>query len=1677
MTTGEQQQQQQQWATGGPVAVRRTTWSAASRPTDAAVSEATWQAALSSLRAGDTGKPVVDILKTHCQYSKRLLIELTTWPVDDLPGATVLNAVLGVVRRDTAIWLLTDADADQHYAQVLLSAKLGLAHPHALLRQCWSHALDLLLHEHLTRLPFPSLIVAFILTASIDPRLRLRWLTATVAFIRQLYKYGGQHRDLAPLQTLAAHADDLARFAIGSLSDANEGVRGRAAALLRLLLPICDADAATEAIPALLSAMDRHGTSSGSVHSGGTEASTRCRVEREIVMTEESYVAGLETLMRKVMEPLRAKRVIPDDKACALFANLPSIAALNKLLLADLQECSCTVQCACVPGVFVRFAGVFKLYSEYVNGFDRCLQMLSDLRDNVAFNRFLAGTGVQLTSLMISPIQRIPRYLLLLQELARHTPSDHTAFTVIQQAVDKIRAIADHLNDSKKRVEDLTKLLTLQARIAGRAPSLVKPDRELLLDGIVRKRSSSSTALSRRHARHVFVFSDMILWCTPSYRFKGQLELSHTDSSRVYEARDEFVLDVVGSRRSIQLEFGARHDRDHWHAVVDDAIRAMQERRQTTLRTGTVRMKNLLERDLQRAVQSQTPSSTPVKPSRSAPGPTRADPATAAAAAAAATGAGAAGPGADPAPPPTLTADCEAVRTLHALVLLYSDTLGGDTADMITDEVVKAVERLHRSSTAASSSSLAFGRRGPGLLAALLAYCADRLSGSPCAVSAAIDSLPDEFSRSPSSSRESSPAPIATTGHASAASSSPSSGEGSSSLSSAAPSTRALVVVPGEPPGAARSAATTTMPASDLSLSLFPIVFDLVQLCPSPLSQSDVFRQGTRCLAAAVDRAPRDLTAAIVAHLDACVGNHQHGHVDAGNDDHLWRRQALSMLCLGLVAESQSVTDDDFEIVSQYAPSALSSLSPSSSSSWIANDQVEMFAAQAASCICRRRLAWLSESTCLQALDRVSDRIAADATTSTALPHALRAAMFIVDGDVTGSDDRIQALALSIVSRLERVGDTDPTGTVVAALECLLRCLRHRRPAADEARVVHGARQAATRVLKTRSSVRCALVAVVILRHVVNAETAAGILVDVCSRLEQCLQAKDDDVDDVQVAPDGIAVAADDDDDDDDGRGGRPEPANETCLMSAIVDVVAACMDLLPRAVLVSYLPVLAPIFATLLEATCAMANPTDSSGGRHDLVALAEPPPPPPTATQAERRRRSSFRGNGGDLQSSAVTVAIAVADCCATGVVALRIGAALLVVLQHVRQRVLDRILHDSLAVVGAGEASSADVAVPVHLETTLRCMVGLTQIWVGAEGLTDTARSDLRALGLALVRQLADTVDRVPAPTVLASAWAQGLFVQLLDSWSTIVNVLQCPDADQLRSRTVFRVVDQVVRVHYNDGQHQHEDGAVDAAVLRRLPAAVARVTLWALRDLVYLHQALFLDEVLRLAPCIGPGLHWAAEPTIQQSAADLLQQVARVVQRPESLLPVVTDDVVSGLVVALNSVVGATRRSACLCIGQCLLCLQTWALASPIVSNDALVDAFVQCLPLPVGGGDDDDVRREDNQLLCRSLAAILSSCIVRARGGPATEPTRSRQHQLAVLAAGRIPAIMEALQAEGGAGAAVLTACKTLKVACTRVLGKATFEVACREWSPTRAPARAAGRRTATGRAPPPPPAQ
>lgn len=57
--------------------------------------------------------------------------------------------------------------------------------------------------------------------------------------------------------------------------------------------------------------------------------------------------------------------------------------------------------------------------------------------------------------LLILPIQRIPRYNLLLKEIIKHTWSDHQDYENLVQAQTAIHDIAEHLNEVIKKTNKL----------------------------------------------------------------------------------------------------------------------------------------------------------------------------------------------------------------------------------------------------------------------------------------------------------------------------------------------------------------------------------------------------------------------------------------------------------------------------------------------------------------------------------------------------------------------------------------------------------------------------------------------------------------------------------------------------------------------------------------------------------------------------------------------------------------------------------------------------------------------------------------------------------------------------------------------------------------------------------------------------------------------------------------------------------------------------------------------------------------------------------------------------------------------------------------------------------------------------------------------------------------------
>jgi hypothetical protein len=67
-----------------------------------------------------------------------------------------------------------------------------------------------------------------------------------------------------------------------------------------------------------------------------------------------------------------------------------------------------------------------------------------------------------LASYLILPIQRIPRYQLLLRDLIQHTEPTHHDYSDLQTAEEKIRQVAVHLNEAMKIIDATNELLRVQ---------------------------------------------------------------------------------------------------------------------------------------------------------------------------------------------------------------------------------------------------------------------------------------------------------------------------------------------------------------------------------------------------------------------------------------------------------------------------------------------------------------------------------------------------------------------------------------------------------------------------------------------------------------------------------------------------------------------------------------------------------------------------------------------------------------------------------------------------------------------------------------------------------------------------------------------------------------------------------------------------------------------------------------------------------------------------------------------------------------------------------------------------------------------------------------------------------------------------------------------------------------
>jgi hypothetical protein len=221
----------------------------------------------------------------------------------------------------------------------------------------------------------------------------------------------------------------------------------------------------------------------------------RNSVVHEIYKSEYTYVQGLEVLIDVFKRPLIANQIITYSEIDSIFANVETILQLNLGVLGALNaRLSNWSDDACIGDIFVsKFSHNNRIYAVYCNNYDSAEQVVSRMKRKKDFESFLGQalsdprvkSGLHLMSYLITPVQRIPRYILLLRDLLAETPEARSDYVQLQSALEIMTELAEYIDEQIKESQSKEKLRLLQHRVSGLMDITSDKTRVLIKEGKV----------------------------------------------------------------------------------------------------------------------------------------------------------------------------------------------------------------------------------------------------------------------------------------------------------------------------------------------------------------------------------------------------------------------------------------------------------------------------------------------------------------------------------------------------------------------------------------------------------------------------------------------------------------------------------------------------------------------------------------------------------------------------------------------------------------------------------------------------------------------------------------------------------------------------------------------------------------------------------------------------------------------------------------------------------------------------------------------------------------------------------------------------------------------------------------------------------------------------------------
>ncbi|XP_041795320.1 FYVE, RhoGEF and PH domain-containing protein 4a isoform X1 [Chelmon rostratus] len=340
-----------------------------------------------------------------------------------------------------------------------------------------------------------------------------------------------------------------------------------------------------------------HRNEEGSSDHKETNEQKLFKIASELLHTEKAYVARLNLLDQvfcaKLMEEAN-KGTFPVEVVKNIFSNISSIHLFHsQFLLPDLEkrmgEWESTPR---IGDILQKLTPFLKMYAEYVKNFDKAMELLKQWTDrSPQFKAIIQEIQSQevcgfltLQHHMLEPVQRVPRYEMLLKDYLKKLPPDDSDRRDAEKSLEIIATAATHSNSAIRKSENLKKLMEIYEML-GEEEDIVNPSNEFIKEGHILKLAARNTSAMERY---LFLFNNMLLYCVPKFSLGGAKYTVRTrigiDGMKVLETTNEdypHTFQVSGKERTLELQASSEQDKADWIKAFQATIEIFQQKNES----------------------------------------------------------------------------------------------------------------------------------------------------------------------------------------------------------------------------------------------------------------------------------------------------------------------------------------------------------------------------------------------------------------------------------------------------------------------------------------------------------------------------------------------------------------------------------------------------------------------------------------------------------------------------------------------------------------------------------------------------------------------------------------------------------------------------------------------------------------------------------------------------------------------------------------------------------------------------------------------------------------------------------------------------------------------------------------------------------------------------------------